>query len=162
MNSKIRKFILHNDYESLKLFLEEHKNIDLNYIHPNKYPNNLSIGLAYNSKECLTLLFKSGLNINQPVVYDNIEIYGMSALMVESKYECVENVKFLLKNDASIYFKTYDGKNVRNVSSKKIFKIISKHLSVKRTKTKKILYNEIKCIDNFVIDNIVSFLYPKL
>jgi len=86
----------------------------------------------------------------------------MSALMVESKYECVENVKFLLKNDASIYFKTHDGKNVRNVSSKKIFKIISKHLSVKRTKLKKILYIEVKCIDNFVIDNIVSFLYPKL
>lgn len=162
MNSKLRKLILGGDYDSLKLFLEEYKNIDLNYIHPNKYPNNLSIGLAYNSKECLTLLFKSGLNIDQPVNYNNEEINGMSSLMVEAKFECIENVKFLLKNNASIYFKSRKGENIRDVSNKKTFKIISKYLSKKRTKIRKILYDEVKCIDNFIIDNITSFLYPKL
>lgn len=156
---KLRKLILRNNYILLEKFLQNNK-IDLNYIHGN-FPTNLAIALTFNSKECLNLLFKNGMDTNIPLRYDNPEIDGMTALMIEARVGNLDNVKILLKNNASVYFKMYNGKNISDVACKKSLKCIKKYICRKKNKIRKSLYNSVAIIDNFIIDNIVDFLYPK-
>ena len=165
LQSKLRSIIISRDYESLKTFLDEFKDVNLNYVHPKGYLTTIAVALAYNSNKCIKLLVEHGMNIDQPYACNNIlrDFNGMSPLLVEAKFGCVEKVKFLLKIGASLYFRTESGQNILDVTTdNKIKKIILKHLSKERLKLQKTLYNSVKTIDNYIIQNIIDFLYPKI
>ena len=149
LQTKLRNIIGNRDYKSLKIFLDEFKNVNLNYVHPNA-STTIMVALLYNNEECIKLLVDRGMNVDQPCVYiDTMEEFnGMSPLLVEAKFGCIEKVKFLLKIGASLYFRTESGKNILNVTTNK--------------KLKKILYKHVKSIDYYIIKNIIDFLYPKI
>jgi ankyrin repeat protein len=166
LQSKLRNLIIDGDYESLKMFLDTFKNVDLNYVYPNGILTILSIALVYYNEECIKLLVDRGMNVDLPY---NIElgeqknsINGMSALLIEVKFGCINKVKFLLNIGASLYFRTNTGQNILDVTTdEKTKKFIKRYVIKKRSKLIKILYSSIKSIDEYAIcRNIVDFLYP--
>ena len=71
LQSKLRNLIIDGDYESLKMFLDTFKNVDLNYVYPNGILTILSIALVYYNEECIKLLVDRGMNVDLPY---NIEL----------------------------------------------------------------------------------------
>ena len=164
LQKELRKAIWSCDYNKIKKLLETTE-IDINFRHKNGYLTNLILAMAFADKSSAELLIQYGADVNI-TIYRNVNNHFNkleSPIIIEAKTGNVNNILLLLKYNANIYYKDYDGKTAFDYTKEEntnevLLLLLKKHRNNKNNLST-MLFMMFKNIDNYCIQNIVQYVY---
>jgi ankyrin repeat protein len=164
LQKELRKAIWSCDYNKIKKLLET-KEIDINFKHKNGYLTNLILAMAFINTSITELLIQYGADVNITIYRRENNHFNKleSPIIIEAKTGNVDNVLLLLKYNANIYYKDYDGKTAfeyaKEENNHEVLKLLLKKHRNNKNNLSTMLFMMFKNIDNYCIQNIVQYVY---